>query len=168
MFPDRLSTLTPGKEYDLKLTAELLHGNSKANVFCPQYHRSKIASYWCVVGLKGEVLAVRKIVLSGSRVSVVIPIKMPGTLPETRLEENPAALNVLGKVSNPNDKLYMNYREDYQQLQQQQILKNKAQQSQEPHEQPIQQQREKDMIQIYLLSDSILGLDDVVDLPFSL
>ena len=182
--PDKLHSLTPGTEYNLTFTADLLHGNSKANVYCPQYHRSKIASYWCVVGLKGEVLAVKKIILSGAHLSCVIPIKMPGTLPPisvnnnnvmTDNSDNSVILNVHGKVTNPNDKLYMNYKDDYQQLQkQQQELKNNSQQnnsqqnnSQNQQKQP-QLQNEKDMTQIYLISDSILGLDDVVDLPYSL
>ena len=152
----KVASLTPGVEYDLKFSIDLLHGNSKASVFCPRYHRSKVASYWCVVGMQGRVLAVKKIIFSGTRVNVVIPVMLPGLAAVTVAGINSNGVNT--KVVNPNDKLYMNYDDDYKQLQQQQqLLKEKDTRER-------QNQRQK-TIQIYLISDSIMGLDDVVDLP---
>ena len=158
----KIVSLTPGTEYDLKFSIDLLHGNSKASVFCPRYHRSKVASYWCVVGIKGSVLAVKKIIFSGTRMNVAIPVMVPGTATATATATASVAaidVNRLNmKISNPNDKLYMNYDDDYKQLQQQQ------QQVKEKDKKERQSKRQE-IIQIYLISDSIMGLDDAVDLP---
>ena len=152
----KVVSLTPGVEYDLKFSIDLLHGNSKASVFCPRYHRSKVASYWCVVGIQGKrVLAVKKIIFSGTRVNVVIPVMLPGLAAVAVVGINSNGINT--KVFNPNDKLYMNYDDDYKQLQQQQqLLKEKDTRQ--------RQNQRQQTIQIYLISDSIMGLDDVVDL----
>ena len=55
--------LSQDKPYEMKLSISVLHGNSKANVFCPMYHRSKTASYWCIIGTEdGQLLAMRKVI----------------------------------------------------------------------------------------------------------
>ena len=154
----KIASLTPGTEYDLKFSIDLLHGNSKASVFCPRYHRSKVASYWCVVGIKGSVLAVKKVIFSGTRMNVVIPVMIPGTATATASVAAMDVNRLNTKISNPNDKLYMNYDDDYRQLQQQQ------QQVKEKDKKERQSKRQE-IIQIYLISDSIMGLDDAVDLP---
>ena len=151
----RSASLTPGIEYELKFTIDLLHGNSKASVFCPHYHRSKVASYWCVVGFNGKVLAMKKIIPSGGRMNEVITVMLSSAAVTLTAIDNTVTNE---KIFNPNDKLYMNYNDDYKQLQlQQQQLKDKNQLD--------RQQLGGETLHIYLISDSIMGLDDVVNLP---
>lgn len=148
--------LTAGTEYEMKFSINNLHGNSKASVFCPQYHRSKTASYWCIVGNEeGQLLSMKKIIPSGgqsvsSSVTFTIPITAHTLSQDIIVNE---------KIVNPNDKLYMNYTEDYKNLQ------NEHKQQQEKKGKEKLKGTEQDLL-IFLVSDSVMGLDDALRLPF--
>ena len=155
-----LASLLPGKEYDLKFSVGLMRGSAKGQVYCPQYHRSKVASYWCVVGWKGEILSVKKIILSGPSMNVSIRVRMPGGM--SAVPMTPATENK--KILSPNDKLYLNYDDEYRKAQEQNEINEKNQQNQ--RKQLKSALREQEKIRIYLVSDSIMGLDDFIELPF--
>ena len=161
--------LTSGKEYTMKFSISVLHGNSTANVYCPQYHRGKNASYWCIVGTEeGQLLGMKKIIPSGGShaiqgsVSFILPAdESHDSHADTHRDEESVQVN--GKIRNPNDKLYMNYSDDYerQQTEHRQAIEKEAEK-----ERMIREKATQKTLLLYLISDSVMGLDDVLHLPY--
>jgi hypothetical protein len=161
--------LTSGKEYTMKFSINVLHGNSGASVFCPQYHRGKNASYWCIVGTEeGQLLGVKKIIPSGGShaiqgsVTFILPLDNSHDA-HTGGHRDEEVVQIDGKIRNPNDKLYMNYSDDYerQQTEHRQAIEKEAERERLKREQATQKK-----LLVYLISDSVMGLDDVLHLPY--
>ena len=156
-------TLNPDTQCELKFNISALHGSSIGNVFCPMYHRSKIASYWCVLGTEdGRLLCMKKIMPSGGQISCNLSFTVP-SYSSSYSSASLSDVTVNGKISNPNDKLYMSYSADYQQQQQQQ--QQQQDQSTQPHPRNGHVGKEHTLL-IYLVSDSVMGLDDAVTLRY--
>jgi hypothetical protein len=155
--------LIQGKPYEMKLSISVLHGNSKASVFCPMYHRSKIASYWCILGTEeGQLLAMRKVIPSGGVITCTLPFELPGMAPASPiLDTTGAPLVVNSRIPNPNDKLYMNYAEDYKQQQE-------SNSRGEGVKRTDGVRAERKTLLLYLISDSVMGLDDAVTVPYQI
>lgn len=161
--------LTSGKEYTMKFSISVLHGNSSASVFCPQYHRGKTASYWCIVGTEeGQLLGVKKIIPPGGShaiqgsVTFILPLDDSHDA-HTSAHRDEEVVQVDGKIRNPNDKLYMNYSDDYerQRTEHRQAIEKEAERERLKREQATQKK-----LLVYLISDSVMGLDDVLHLPY--
>jgi hypothetical protein len=154
--------LIQSQPYEMKLNISVLHGNSKESVFCPMYHRSKIASYWCVLGTeKGQLLAMRKVIPSGGVITCTLPFELPGIAPVSPiLDTSGAPLVVNARIPNPNDKLYMNYAEDYKQQQESNHLIEGGK--------TAGGGTEREALLLYLISDSVMGLDDAVTVTYQI
>lgn len=155
--------LTQGKPYKMTLSINVLHGSSKASVFCPMYHRSKTASYWCILGTEeGELLAMRKVIPSGGVITCTLPFELPGmalTPPTLDMSGEPLVVNA--RIPNPNDKLYMNYADDYKQQQEINSRSEAAKKTDTEH-------TERKSLLLYLISDSVIGLDDAVTVSYQI
>ena len=155
--------LSQGKPYEMKLSVSVLHGNSKANVFCPMYHRSKTASYWCILGTEeGQLLAMRKVIPSGGAITCTLPFELlGGAFEQPVLDTSGEPLVVNARIPNPNDKLYMNYAEDYKKQQEENNSRKEAAKNIDG-----EHTAERKSLLLYLISDSLMGLDDAVTVPF--
>ena len=65
------------------------------------------------------------------------------------------------RIPNPNDKLYMNYAEDYKKQQEENNSRKEAAKNTDG-----EHTAERKSLLLYLISDSVMGLDDAVTVPF--
>jgi hypothetical protein len=81
---DQMICVPVDSDCELEFTIQRTHGNSRANVYSPKYHRPKQDSWWLLVGdASGELLALKRL---GSIPREIKTVVVAAASPEAELE----------------------------------------------------------------------------------